>query len=105
MVDPRSIFIREILQELGEEAKADPLLKVAFEIDRIASTDEYFTSRKLNPNADLFASFAYKAMLVSLLLRNKIVDRSQNIIQGILAQLHSSVVNHIANPRLFSPLA
>lgn len=64
VVDPRSIFIREILEELGEEAKADPLLKVALEIDRIASTDEYFTSRKLNPNADLFASFAYKAMSV-----------------------------------------
>ena len=62
VVDPRSIFIREVLSELGEEAKADPLLKVAFEIDRVASTDEFFTSRKLNPNADLFASFAYKAM-------------------------------------------
>lgn len=64
VVDPRSIFIREILDELGEEARADPLLKVAFEIDRIASTDEFFTSRKLKPNADLFASFAYKAMSV-----------------------------------------
>lgn len=62
VVDPRSIFIREILEELGEEVKKDPLLRIAFEIDRIASTDEYFTSRKLNPNADLFASFAYKAM-------------------------------------------
>ena len=80
VVDPRSIFIREILQELGEEAKADPLLKVAFEIDRIASTDEYFTSRKLNPNADLFASFAYKAMFVSLLVTNRIADRSHTLI-------------------------
>ena len=64
VVDPRSIFIREILEECGEEAKADPLLKVGLEIDRIASTDKYFTSRKLNHNADLFASFAYKAMSV-----------------------------------------
>lgn len=62
VVDPRSVFIREILEELSEEAKDDPLLSVAYEIDRIASVDEYFTSRKLNPNADLFASFAYKAM-------------------------------------------
>ena len=64
VVDPRSVFIREVLEELGEEVKADPLLRVAFEIDRIASTDEFFTSRKLKPNADLFASFAYKAMFV-----------------------------------------
>ncbi|KAM0794192.1 hypothetical protein BDR22DRAFT_901014 [Usnea florida] len=64
VVDPRSIFIREILEEFGEEAQADPLLKVALEIDRIASTDEHFTSRQLNHNADLFASFAYKAMSV-----------------------------------------
>ncbi|TAQ91173.1 hypothetical protein B7494_g543 [Chlorociboria aeruginascens] len=62
VTDPRSVFIREVLAELGEEAKNNPLLKVAFEIDRIASEDEYFISRKLNPNADLFASFAYSAM-------------------------------------------
>jgi len=64
VTDPRSIFIREVLQDLDEEVKNDDLLKVAFEIDRIASQDEYFISRKLNPNADLFASFAYKAMYV-----------------------------------------
>ncbi|KAL6717769.1 hypothetical protein ACLMJK_003854 [Lecanora helva] len=62
VVDPRSVFIREVVSELGEEIQNDPLLKIAFEIDRVASTDEYFTSRKLHPNADLFASFAYKAM-------------------------------------------
>jgi citrate synthase len=61
-VDPRSIFIREVLRDLSEEAEKDPFLQIAFEIDRIASSDEYFIKRKLNPNADLFASFAYRAM-------------------------------------------
>ena len=66
VVDPRSVYIREVVSELGEEIQNDPLLKIAFEIDRVASQDEYFVSRKLHPNADLFASFAYKAMYVLL---------------------------------------
>ena len=60
--DPRSVFIRAIADELQEEIAEDPHLKVAFAIDRIASEDEYFTSRKLSLNADLYAAFAYKAM-------------------------------------------
>ena len=60
--DPRSVFIRAIADELQEEIAEDPHLRVAFAIDRIASEDEYFTSRKLNLNADLYAAFAYKAM-------------------------------------------
>lgn len=62
VTDPRSIHIRRIMDELQEEISKDELLKVAFEVDRIAASDEYFISRKLNPNADLFAAFAYKAM-------------------------------------------
>lgn len=62
VLDPRYVFIKEVMEELKEEVARDPLLKVAFEIDRIAQTDEYFTSRNLKPNADLFAAFAYKAM-------------------------------------------
>lgn len=62
MKDPRSIFIRQIVDELKDEISNDPLLTVAFEIDRLASEDEYFTSRRLNLNADLYAAFAYKAM-------------------------------------------
>ena len=62
VTDPRSTFIRQIVHELSDEISKDPLLKVAFEIDRLASEDEYFVSRKLNLNADLYAAFAYKAM-------------------------------------------
>lgn len=60
--DPRYAFIREIMTELQDEISKDPLLKIAFEVDRIAVEDEYFISRKLKPNADLFAAFVYKAM-------------------------------------------
>ena len=62
VADPRSFFIRQIVDELKDEISKDPLLTVAFEIDRLASEDEYFISRRLNLNADLYAAFAYKAM-------------------------------------------
>lgn len=45
-----------------EFLREDHHLAVALEIDRIASQDEYFQSRHLSANADLFLSFAYKAM-------------------------------------------
>ncbi|BCS01700.1 uncharacterized protein AKAW2_52041S [Aspergillus luchuensis] len=62
VTDPRFIFIRQILDELKEEIARNPLLKVAFEVDRVASEDEYFVTRKLRPNADLFAALVYSAM-------------------------------------------
>ena len=42
----------------------DGFLAVALEIDRIASTDKYFTSRQLKANADLYGSFVYMALYV-----------------------------------------
>ncbi|KAL9122902.1 MAG: hypothetical protein Q9187_000553 [Circinaria calcarea] len=58
-VDPRVDFAKEVLEELKAE---NPLLAVAVEIDRIASTDEYFISRHLNANADLYGVFIYIAL-------------------------------------------
>lgn len=49
------------MQEI-ESLRDDHHLAVALEIDRIASQDQYFQSRGLCANADLFLSFAYKAM-------------------------------------------
>ena len=62
--DPRYVFIRDIINEIAASSdfEHDPILSVALEIDRIASNDDYFTSRKLHANADLLASFVYKAM-------------------------------------------
>ncbi len=62
VTDPRYHCIHEMLTELVADAEHDPILEVALEIDRVASTDEYFTSRKLKANADLLASFVYKAL-------------------------------------------
>jgi citrate synthase len=65
--DPRAKAIKEMLHDLTREIpvnELDPLLKVAFEIDRIASSDDYFTSRKIFANADLYGSFVYTALYV-----------------------------------------
>ena len=63
VTDPRYYCIKEMLDELVADGLADdPILRIALEVDRIASTDEYFTSRGLKANADLLASFVYKAL-------------------------------------------
>lgn len=59
-VDPRIDLGRSILDELNVET--NPILAIAMEIDRIASTDEYFTKRKLYVNADLYITFYYIAL-------------------------------------------
>lgn len=62
VTDPRSVHIQQVLTELKQEIDKDPILQVAFELNRIAQEDEYFVSRGLKPNADLYAAFTYGAM-------------------------------------------
>ncbi|TVY83948.1 Citrate synthase [Lachnellula suecica] len=59
-VDPRIEGAKEVLADL--DAYSNPLLSVAVEIDRIAASDEYFISRNLNANADLYGVFIYIAI-------------------------------------------
>ncbi|KAK1597324.1 citrate synthase [Colletotrichum navitas] len=61
VVDPRAKFIRAMIDQYWDKVESNPLLSVAMEIDRIASTDEYFTSRNLKANADLYGCFLYTA--------------------------------------------
>lgn len=61
-VDPRAKLIRAMIDEHKERVESNPLLSVALEIDRVANEDEYFTSRKLKANADLYGCFLYTAM-------------------------------------------
>ncbi len=62
--DPRATVLREscreILKELDQEN--DALLDIAFELERIALSDEYFISRKLYPNVDFYSGLIYKAI-------------------------------------------
>ena len=64
-LDPRAKYVREMLEELTRDRdirEMDPVLQVAMEIDRIASTHEYFVKRNLQANADLYGSFVYTAL-------------------------------------------
>ncbi len=62
--DPRAKIMEqtchEVLNELG--IKDDPLLDLAVELERIALSDDYFTSRKLYPNVDFYSGIILKAM-------------------------------------------
>lgn len=60
--DPRIKFIRELIDEHKDAVARNPMLSVAFEIDRIANEDPYFTSRQLKANADLYGTFLYTAL-------------------------------------------
>ena len=56
-VDPRINIGQTILADL--QAEPNPIFAIAMEIDRIASTDEYFIKRKLYANGDLYVTFFY----------------------------------------------
>ena len=53
-----------MIDELYDKSD-DSFLAIALEIDRMASQDKYFTSRRLKANADLYLNFAYMALYVS----------------------------------------
>ncbi|OHE94326.1 citrate synthase [Colletotrichum orchidophilum] len=60
-VDPRSKFIRAMIDQYNDRVESNSLLSIAMEVDSVASTDEYFTSRNLKANADLYGCFLYTA--------------------------------------------
>ncbi len=62
--DPRAKIMQktcyEVLGELG--IKDEPMLDLAMELERIALEDDYFVSRKLYPNVDIYSGIILKAM-------------------------------------------
>ena len=58
-IDPRIPFGTQILSDIDSK---HPLIEVAMEIDRIAGKDEYFVSRNLQANSDLFIGIVYTAL-------------------------------------------
>ncbi len=61
--DPRAAIIKQTAHELLERnGTRDPLLEIALELESIALSDDYFTSRRLYPNVDFYTGLIYKAM-------------------------------------------
>ncbi len=60
--DPRAKILRGRLEELYEARRRDPLVAIADELASRALGDEYFTSRRLYPNLDLYSGLTYRAI-------------------------------------------
>ncbi|KAI0022812.1 hypothetical protein F4780DRAFT_777276 [Xylariomycetidae sp. FL0641] len=61
--DPRNALTVQMPSESpADEVVRDPFFGVALALDKAASEDEYFVSKKLFPDADLFAAFAYQTL-------------------------------------------
>jgi citrate synthase len=61
-VDPRIAHIKQLMSQLRTEIASNPLLEVAMAIEDAVHNEDYFTSRKLSVNADLYGSFVYSAL-------------------------------------------
>jgi citrate synthase len=60
--DPRARILRAQLDGLYEQRSPDPLVQVADELAHRALEDEYFVSRALHPNIDLYSGLTYQAI-------------------------------------------
>lgn len=61
--DPRAKVLKKLVQEVFEHSHlSDPLLDIAFELERLALEDDYFIERKLYPNVDFYSGILYRAM-------------------------------------------
>lgn len=61
--DPRARIIKQVADDVfAQLGKANPLIDVAQELERIALSDDYFVERKLYPNVDFYSGIIYQAM-------------------------------------------
>jgi citrate synthase len=60
--DPRARIIKKYLDDVFAVTGSSPLLDIAFELEKRALDDEYFTSRKLYPNVDFYSGLFYEAL-------------------------------------------
>ncbi|EAW14389.1 putative citrate synthase [Aspergillus clavatus NRRL 1] len=58
--DPRVAPIKSILKDL--DTSDNPFLKIAEQIERVASADDFFSKRGLHPNADFYGNFVFTAI-------------------------------------------
>lgn len=60
--DPRCEPVKDLLRELKEMGREDPLIAVATEIERQVATDRYFEEHRICVNVDLYWLFVYTAL-------------------------------------------
>ena len=89
--DPRAKVMKqtcdEVLAELGLEN--DPLLRIAKELERIATEDEYFIQKKLYPNVDFYSGIILKALGIPKQMYTVIFATGRTI--GWIAHWHEMI--------------
>jgi citrate synthase len=61
--DPRAAIIKKTADQLLESlGYRDELLDIAFKLEQVALSDDYFIERKLYPNVDFYTGLIYRAM-------------------------------------------
>ncbi len=62
--DPRATVLKaachDVLKEMGQENS--PMFKLALELEKIATEDEYFVEKKLYPNVDFYSGIIQSAI-------------------------------------------
>src|SRR5204862_6577618 len=60
--DPRAKIVKKLADEVFKVVVVDKHLEIALELERIALSDDYFTSRKLYPNVDFYTGLIDRSM-------------------------------------------
>jgi citrate synthase len=60
--DPRARILRAQLDALAETRSTSPLLAIADELAAATLEDDYFSSRRIYPNVDLYSGLTYEAI-------------------------------------------
>jgi len=60
--DPRAKIVKKLADDVFKIVGVDKDLEIALELERIALSDDYFTSRKLYPNVDFYTGLIYRSM-------------------------------------------
>lgn len=87
--DPRGKLVLQLMDEYKDDVQKNSFLRIAMEIDRVAETDHYFTSRNLKGNADLYGCFLYTALGIEtdIILALSCLSRSP----GVMAHWRESM--------------
>jgi citrate synthase len=99
------VRVRQLIDKMEEaipSAQDNKCLQIAREVDRVASSDEYFTSRNLCANTDLYVSFVYTALgippshVLSMIMASRMV--------GMLAHWREAMGKSVHNERLWGAI-
>ncbi|HEX4354339.1 MAG TPA: citrate synthase [Polyangiales bacterium] len=100
--DPRAKLMRETCHEVLDELGLhdDPLFKLAMALEKVALEDEYFVSRKLYPNVDLYSGIVQSALGIPTALFTAIFALARTV--GWIAQGNEMIADpeqKIGRPR------